>query len=174
MKTLFGTNGRTTGLPKRAGVALLVAASLLAGSVLSHQTATAALGKDRGRAFYLSENKAFGADALFACAAGFHMASVSEILDPSNLTYDTDLGYGPSTYDAGSGIPANVNGWVRTGYPSALDFNCGNWTSGSGFDRGTVLAFDWANPMVTPISPWVAGSGSIGCGSDVRVWCVQD
>src|SRR5262245_7913813 len=42
--------------------------------------------------FYLSTDTFDGAHALAACSQGFHMASLWEIFDPTNLKYDTTLG----------------------------------------------------------------------------------
>src|SRR5262245_60366073 len=61
--------------------------------------------------FYLTKDGFQGNAVLTACDAGFHMASLWEIHDPSNLQYDTR---GFTLADAGSGPPA-VLGWIRTG-----------------------------------------------------------
>ena len=45
------------------------------------------------RRFYLTPTEHDGAHALAACSADFHMASLWEIFDPSNLVYDTTLGF---------------------------------------------------------------------------------
>jgi hypothetical protein len=65
------------------------------------------------RKFYLTQDGYDGSQALSACAQGYHMASLWEILDPSNLSYDTSLG--ATVADSGSG-PPNGSGWIRTGF----------------------------------------------------------
>jgi len=57
-----------------------------------------------------------GAHALTACVLGFHMASLWEIFNVSVLEYDTSLG--ATMDDSGSGPPADVLGWIRTGFNS--------------------------------------------------------
>lgn len=66
-----------------------------------------------GRKFYLTRDRYDGSHALSACADGYHMASLW-ILDPSNLSYDTNLGI--SLADAGFGPPVVAPGWIRTGF----------------------------------------------------------
>jgi hypothetical protein len=44
------------------------------------------------RKFYVTKTTHSGAQALSACAEGYHMASLREIFDTSNLRYDTELG----------------------------------------------------------------------------------
>jgi hypothetical protein len=69
----------------------------------------------------LTKNSADGSQALTACAAGFHMASLWEIFDPSNLQYDGTLGR--TNDDSGFGPPTADfflnGGWVRTGFGSS-------------------------------------------------------
>jgi hypothetical protein len=135
-----------------------------------------------GRGFYLTPNNTFqGDDALTACAAGYHMASLWEIYDVSNLAYDTVLGYTGS--DSGEGPPTNMLGWVRTGYHTADGDatpgigNCLAWTSNSATDHGTVvmIGYNWTLTG-TAISPWQAidSAGLTECSDSWRVWCVED
>ena len=56
------------------------------------------------RQFYLTEAVVQGDQPITACAAGYHFASFWEIADPSNLKYNTTLGYTWS--DSGQGPPA--------------------------------------------------------------------
>jgi hypothetical protein len=65
------------------------------------------------RKYYLTQTTHTGGQSLSACAEGYHMASLWEILDPSNLSYDTSLGF--TLADSGSGPPASSLGWIRTG-----------------------------------------------------------
>ena len=104
------------------------------------------------------------------------MASLWEILDPSNLRYNTALGF--MTSDSGFGPPSELSGWIRTGYAATSDStagrsNCNAWTSTSVGDLGTAveLSSSW-NDAATVASPWVAGQNS--CNVNTRVWCMQD
>jgi hypothetical protein len=135
------------------------------------------LNRDPRKSFYLTKTLTYnGSQALSACAAGYHMASLYEIIDPSNLKYDTQLGF---TYaDSGVGPATNVAGFIRTGAP-ASGFNtpgfgnCNAWTSSSNADYGTVVILDYSwldNPSL--ISPWRAAAQV--CSHDGQVWCVQD
>ena len=131
------------------------------------------------RQFYLSKDGAYGSTASTACATGYHMASLWEIADPSNLKYNTSLGYVQD--DSGAGPPADeayVVGWIRTGYVS--DFsetpgraNCLAWTVHSIYRYGTVASLP---------STWTSGIQDLGvwqldtreCQHPLRVWCVEN
>ena len=136
------------------------------------------------RKYYLTQGQYDGSEALSACADGYHMASLWEILDPSNLSYDTSLG--GTVADSGFG-PPNGSGWIRTGFlasagtpgadgtitPGAA--NCEAWTSASSEGRGTtalIPVYGDTENEVTLISPWVARTTT--CSARPRVWCVQD
>jgi len=135
------------------------------------------LRRDPRRSFYLTPDFYDGSQALTACAEGYHMASLWEIFDPSNLKYDTQLGL--SNADSGSGPPSFNNGWIRTGFTAtgtslAGQSNCEAWTSASSTDAGTTVALPhvWSLTNVTVVSPWIAEVRN--CGSSFHVWCVQD
>jgi hypothetical protein len=131
--------------------------------------------------FYLTTGEYWGDEPLTACASGYHMASMWEIADPSNLRYDTTLGV--TSADSGSGPPTGPPelyvGWVRTGYHSpdvtALPglANCNAWTSRNGVHDGTAVRLlpDWRTSVWT-VGPWSVGYTSCG-GSQWRVWCVR-
>ena len=59
--------------------------------------------RDPRKSFYLTRVTHNASQALSACAEGYHMASLWEIHDPSNLRYDTELGF--TTDDSGFGPP---------------------------------------------------------------------
>ena len=126
----------------------------------------------RPRKFYLTEAEHDGAHALSACAAGYHMASLYEIFDPSNLRYNTELGQ--TQADSGFGPPNLIFGWIRASSSIPPLTNCSVWTNASGTERGNAVSlhgyFD-SNP-VTQISPWFAFT--FACNDAQRVWCVQD
>jgi hypothetical protein len=127
------------------------------------------------RQYYLTKTYSFGADADDACASGYHMASLWEIVDPSNLKYNTDLGVTWS--DSGQGPSSYTDGWVRTGYVSSADSvpgwgNCNAWTSSASGDLGTLtwLPLEWGSGQ--DIHVWEVGLTS--CQTDKHVWCVED
>jgi hypothetical protein len=66
------------------------------------------------RQYYLSKNIARGHQPTTACATGYHMASLWEIADPSNLLYNTTLGR--TRADSGLSPTTGDTGWVRTGF----------------------------------------------------------
>jgi hypothetical protein len=120
-----------------------------------------------------------------ACAAGYHFASIWEIADPSALKYNHELGWsGP---DSGGGPPSAIklfgntwpiNGWVRTGYTTAIteppgQANCSSWISSNPFHWGTVanLPSNWLAGQ-KDIDVWNVGVQT--CDSLNFVWCVQD
>jgi len=133
-----------------------------------------------GRRYYLTSAATYdGNDAPAACAAGYHFASVWELLDVSNLTYNSALGYQHATPDMGDGPPTDTEGWVRTGYLANYGpnvpgtHNCGGYVSESGSHSGTVveLPSNFAAPG-TLIGSW-SGSTEL-CNTATRVWCVED
>ena len=142
----------------------------------------------RARRYYLTKDTFDGASALTACAAGFHMASLFEIFDPSALVYDTTLGF--TSADSGSGPPARVTdpdtgfivvGWIRTGegtFGAGVTgvANCNAWTSNSHSDVGSTsrLSSNWldAGHSLSTVSPWQPVNTY--CDGTTRVWCVQD
>jgi hypothetical protein len=127
------------------------------------------------RGYYLTTSSYRGAEALTACASGYHFASLWEIIDPSNLKYDTTLG--KTRDDSGQGPPTFYYGWVRTGYLSSVSStagtgNCSAWTSSGVYDEGTDarLPSDWT--AAKDIHVWEVGTTS--CNNWVSVWCVED
>jgi hypothetical protein len=138
------------------------------------------------RTYYLTQTEHNGSQARTACAAGYHMASLWEIFDTSNLKYNTELGFtqgdsgfGPPTAGPGPpGQPLPV-GWIRTGARAVSSTgpglgNCNAWTSASDTVFGTTvsLLFLWSSTDLTIISPWFAST--TGCDDLRKVWCVQD
>ena len=127
------------------------------------------------RQYYLTKTYYDGANASTACAGGYHMASLWEILDPSNLEYNTTLGN--TRDDIGQGPLVFYAGWVRTGYNSssansAGQGNCNTWTSSSPSDYGTLahLPTDWTAGQ--DIHVWKVRAYS--CDIPVPVWCMED
>jgi hypothetical protein len=109
------------------------------------------------------------------CDSGYHFASMWEIVDPSNLEYNTSKGL--TRADGGSGPPSAIKGWVRTGYISASSIagqaNCTIWTSSSDQVSGTWVALS---------NTWAANDQELfvwdididTCDTDNYVWCVED
>lgn len=130
------------------------------------------------RKYYLTQSPGVdGDEALTACASGYHMASLFEILDPSHLEYNTDLG--PTRTDSGTGPITQLGTWVRTGWDrsstsgyAGVD-NCEAWTSDDGSDYGTTawLPNDWTGGL-EDMHVW--GVNRVACNSLKRVWCVED
>ena len=128
------------------------------------------------RKFYVTKTTHNGAQALSACAAGYHMASLWEILEVSNLRYDTERG--STGDDSGFGPPSNFIGWIRTGFsaselPHPGVANCNAWTSDNNA-LGTLVHLPdiWDSSNDTAITPWTAIFAN--CSNSQRVWCVQD
>jgi len=48
--------------------------------------------RDTRKSYYVTKTSHDGSEALTACAEGYHMASLWEIFDTSNLRYNTQLG----------------------------------------------------------------------------------
>ncbi len=129
------------------------------------------------RRFYLTQSAFNGAQAPSACAAGYHMASLWEILDLSNLQYETSIGFMHA--DSGFGPPTLAEGWVRTGGPLQNEDTPGigsclayTTTNSNLFGTSVNLPQEFNSTQLTVISPW--DSSAPTCDQQVRVWCVQD
>ena len=123
--------------------------------------------------YYLTTGSYFGNQALSACAPGYHMASLWELLDTSNLHYNTSLGR--ASADSGHG-PPYYSGWIRTGYSGSStgvpgEANCQAWTSNSDGYYGTTvsLSSDWS-AAEEDLLGWTADSTE--CSLKRPVWCV--
>jgi hypothetical protein len=129
--------------------------------------------RDSRTSFYLTKTTHDGSQALTACTAGYHMASLYEVLDPSNLSYETQLGF--SHDDSGVGPATGVRGWIRTGNPARTDDslggNCNAWTSANNAD-GTFVFLAFEEESLVVVSPWRAATAP--CFISFQVWCVQD
>lgn len=178
-------------VPRGVSAPLLLAVGLLATMTLHRAVATVASspaspGSTSGmRQFYLSTTAVSGDQAATACAEGYHMASMWEITDPSNLKYDTSLG--ATSADSGAGPPSQLvedglyipaQGWVRTGYESSTEAvaglgNCAAWSIRGRLTSGTVVSLtaNWSSGA-QDVGVWTTDVGF--CGDLVRVWCVQD
>jgi len=165
-----------------AGVVLLLALVSLLGQWQSTARAADKRSTAPARAWYLTIATHAGGDALAACAAGYHMASLWEIHEPSNLRYDTELGL--KSDDSGSGPPTGkpALGWIRTGRSAVSSgnvvANCNALTSSASTDFGTAVSrsADWGGTFdpVGPIAPWENVPFNCDAQNIVHVWCVQD
>ena len=136
------------------------------------------------KSYYLSSASAQGSGAMAACAAGYHMASLWEIADPSSLQYADDEPAAATCADGGAGPPAFIWAWVRTGAnteasPQPGYVQCQLWTSNSDADLGTAVTLPpyWPDPTIggfTLVSgtPWIARA--MPCDHTLKVWCVED
>lgn len=133
---------------------------------------------DSKRLYYLSRNTVDGSHAITACHQGYHMASLFEIIDTSNLTYNSSLGFRQD--DDGFGPPSGDDGWIRTGNVSVAnshnfpgESNCAAWTTNSSLIYGTAawLRTGWAQSG-NVAAPFNAETRT--CDTHLNVWCVQD
>jgi hypothetical protein len=146
----------------------------------SLQSSVNSIPRDPRKKYYLTTTPVDGAHVLNACASGYHVASLWEIFDTSNLAYDTSLGQ--SSPDSGRGPSSLHSGWVRTGWrqedaDSPGSGNCDVWTSADPAKSGTVVELNnqWDESPVNlnpAVNPWRAFFSP--CGNSVPVWCVQN
>jgi hypothetical protein len=122
--------------------------------------------------YYLTVTSFTGGGAIGACDSGFHMASISEIQDPSNLQYVTSTPvYDSIVDDQGLGPPSNRMGWVRTGpYPMTVSpHTCDVSMTSSGQQSGTTMSrrsqWDGTSWWYTTL---------VSCSQPESVWCVED
>jgi hypothetical protein len=135
------------------------------------------------KVYYLTKNSFGGGDAIMACASGFHMASISEIQDPSNLQYAnrSTTAYDSLVGDQSMGPPLNHMGWVRSRVypPSGFVYDCEDFQDKYDTQLGTTLALydfpfnsDAAQPASYPTKGWYTTHYS--CSQPESVWCVED
>src|SRR5512136_2364996 len=81
------------------------------------QAAVNAGASANAKMYYLTVFSFTGGDAITACDSGFHMASISEIQNPSSLQYAdrSTAAYDKLVDGQRLGPPSNHMGWVRTG-----------------------------------------------------------
>jgi hypothetical protein len=159
---------RLASIAGQATIGLLTAVALTIGAPTFAEARTTK--------YYLTPGIFQGDAALTACSPGFHMASLWEVRDPTNLQYDTIRGY--TLADSGSGPPTERWGWIRTGNSSASYggggvSNCAAWTTNAGppaYGTFAQLVGEW-NLASSPISPWAANE--ISCDTALHVWCVS-
>ena len=114
-------------------------------------------------------------DAIDGCEPGYHFASLWEILDPSNLVYDTALGVFEG--DSGDGPPTTWPGWVRTGYGADVSTivghaNCDAWNSIASEQFGTIARLPSSWLTGAELHVWDVGIGD--CSVPAHIWCVED
>lgn len=130
------------------------------------------------RSFYLTDANYQTNEVLNACAEGYHMASLWEILDVSNLVYEANHPDAHTKSDSGSGPPALWFGWIRTGWDAsgsnaAGSGNCQNWSSVDSGDVGSIvrLSNDWSS-QPSRVGAWEPSTST--CNVVGPVWCVVD
>jgi hypothetical protein len=131
-----------------------------------------------GSSFYVTSANHPTDQALTACASGYHMASLWEILDVSNMVYAYNHPDAHVQNDSGQGPPSGWYGWVRTGWNASTSAtagtgNCEAWTSRSSDD--STVAIQLATAWETApgdIGPWDATS--LTCDHVGPVWCIED
>jgi hypothetical protein len=178
-QTLVVNINLTHGLVALLTLALLTAA-FLGYLAWGHEEVTASsprapLAASTGmRKYYLTTDAYTGDQPTGAgvCASGYHMASLWEILDPSNLEYNADLGRARD--DSGAG-PPTYDGWVRTGYSSnngttAGQANCNSWSTTDGYGTRARMTSDWTGTKHMHV--WFVGT--TGCSTSRYVWCVEN
>jgi hypothetical protein len=128
-----------------------------------------------GKSYYLSTTLHDGSEAPFACAAGYHMANIYEILDPTNIPYNQDLGVIQD--DSGDGPPAVLKGWMRTGRNAVgsgtpWEANCLAYQSDDQGLLGTTSILAEENIGGSRNGAWSGSTAA--CDETLPVWCVSD
>ncbi len=111
------------------------------------------------RSFYLSLTLGNGQELGAKCVAGFHLAQLSEIWDPSSLYYAGSRGLERANVP---GPPMGSKGWLDAGDSD----NCTNYTGLAGL--GTVAEL----VLVSNSPTWEVVTD--GCNFTYRFWCVED
>ena len=162
-----------------AAVGLALVVMLAGGLMVGQPRATAettVLPEPVNQDFYLSLATYQGDQVKLSCAPGYHVASLWEILDTSNLRYNTSLG--KTAADSGAGPPtAPAIGWVRTGYDTTTtgiigNVNCEGWTRGDSEATGTWVRLPnvWTAGLEDLLG-WEVAQGL--CSNHLSVWCIE-
>jgi hypothetical protein len=145
-------------------------------AILALAAVAAAPAQAGPKKYFLTVDGFPGNAALDACGKGYHMAALWEILDVTQLKYDAKRGQ--VREDSGSGPPAELGGWVRTGGVSGAAnnvgvANCFAWSSNLAEDYGSAVELNgnWESPAVF-VSPWAPFTAT--CDSVIPVWCKQN
>ena len=158
-----------------AAVALYAFLTLVGGSAMASEVETAEVMSTGMRQYYMTDSLHAGNETLTACEEGYHLASMWEIADPTNLKYDTALGF--SWGDSGEGPSSARRGWVRTGASPGTGAtpgmaNCEVWTSNSSSDYGSTALLDTVWTDDPDVGLWTVDIKA--CDGTWYVWCVED
>jgi len=137
----------------------------------------------KSKMYYLTRDQVNGDQAIAACSTGFHMASISEIQDPSNLQHANRITtvYDSLVDDPGSGPPSNHMGWIRSGVypPSGFVYDCDDFPNEHNVQLGTTVALHSFSVNAGPGQPtshptmwWHAALHP--CNQPEPAWCVED
>src|SRR5713226_4755655 len=121
----------------RTAIAVLVL--VLIASILSHNNPTMAQTTSTAppRHFYLTKTTHDGSHVFGSCGTGYHVASLWEIHEPSNLPYNPALG--ATLGDSGFGPPVDIAGYFRSGFAPDPGLNCNAWTTNSSTASGFAV-----------------------------------
>ena len=100
------------------------------------------LTKDPRKSYYLTQTTHMGNQALTACASGYHMASLWEIFDTSNVRYNTVVGLTQVPIQASARLltPAGFAQELWLSAPSRPGLgNCFAWMSPAAWMQGLLL-----------------------------------
>ena len=95
------------------------------------QAPAAALAVGAGRRFFVTTAHGNGDAADTLCPAGYHLASLWELHDVTELVYDASAPGAKTRQDMGTGPVTGWWGWVRTGGDSFTANSAGRASSGS-------------------------------------------
>ncbi len=129
--------------------------------------------------YYLTSKTYPANQVLKACASGYHMASVLELINPERLIYNYSVLY--ALYqggDQGHGPPINVSGWVRSSnIPSLINASCEAgglpWTDTSQSNNGAIATSTvfWD---INDVATHAMAITNDFCDALRNVWCIQN
>jgi hypothetical protein len=186
MQTVFAqleNTQQTLSAISGAASALQASANATNGAVSTLHTTGNDVDPPKRKIYYLTATSFTGGGAITACDSGFHMASLSEIRDPSNLQYAivSIPAYEARRSTVESTHKRNDFGWIRTGEAPLWGYpdNCGFWMSSSDRQSGSTMARYSSRGSVRPepsatdpITSWHKTLTS--CALPEHVWCMED
>ena len=134
--------------------------------------------------YYLTTYGFTGDEAITACESGFHMASISEIQDPSHVQYAPGRKPVYDYFDQVSDQFPDHTGWVRTETDPVTGevYDCDVWRSSSDERSGTTMTrrslrgenkghslYEESDPAA-----WWQSTRTATCAQPKFVWCAED
>ena len=142
----------------------------------------------KAKMYYITAGFFTGAEAITACDSGFHIATLSEIQDPSRLLYAPrlrpayDSDYDEAPFEQTLEQFPDHTGWVRSEADSlmGLVYDWDGWRSSSDQQSGKTMTRrslrgeKGRSLYESDPAAWWQLTRKVSCSIPEHVWCVED